>query len=232
MMKMMPPGTMAIIFLFLLFVTISAGCTSENNPGGDARAPQGESVAATSTGFIQTPVTPGTTPDGYNYPGVSSLVTPNESNLGPVNIHPPIPGMWTDPFPREETPHPLYVPISLPEGFSYSGGSYASNGIVWLRISNSTTNVIYIQTPESAYQEVCLGEDGICIQQVSAHNRNYTYTECGTQHQLYWNIDDSDFYLTGEPGSDDLLLIAGSVEPVSDETLKTILDSGPGKKFY
>ncbi len=223
MVKMTAPGTLAIISIILIFIIISAGCMSANNPKSDDRTPHGASPTPSSTGIIQTPVTPGTPDAGDKYPGVSSLITPNESNTGQVNIHPPIPGMWSDPFPREETPLPLYVPMILPEGFSYNGGSYASSGSVWLRISNSTTDIIYTQAAGSQYPGISIVADDAHVRQISAHNRSYAYTVSGTQHQLSWNMDGLDFSLTGETGSDALLIIAGSVEPVSDETIRQIV---------
>lgn len=227
--KTMPPGTMAVILVLIVLITVSAGCMSEENPGSYAHAPPGESAPAHSPGIIQTPVTPGTTLAGDHYPGVSSLITPNESNIGTVYMHPPIPDMWTDPFPREEVSSQLYVPLRLPEGFSYNGGSYTSGGSVWLRVSDSTTDIIYVQAPGSRDPGVSIGGDGVIAQQIYTHDRNYTYKESGTQHQLSWNTDDLYFYVTGERGPDELLHIAGSVAPVSGESLRQLLveDEGP-----
>jgi hypothetical protein len=228
MVKTRPPGTMAIISVLLVLVTISAGCMSETNPGRNVDAPEGEPVPASSTGFIQTPVTPGTSGTGDNDTGVSPLTTPNESNLGFVNIHPPIPDMMYDPFPGEDVSRPLYIPMTLPEGFIYKGGSYASTGRVWLRISNGTTDIIYTQAPESQDHGIPPAAGGVQVQQISAHNRNYTDTISGTQHQLSWNMEGLAFSLTGEPGPDELILIAGSVEPVTDQALRQIVYNGSG----
>lgn len=216
-------GRIVLIAVLLTILIISAGCIGVENRQNNENPSPDESIPVHSTGIIQTPVTPGTTIAGDNYPGISPLVTPNESNLGTVNIHPPIPHMMTDPFPREEVPRPLYIPVYLPEGFFYRGGSYASSGIVWLRISNSTTNVTYIQTPGFRGPGMFPEGDGVQVQQISAHDRNYTYKVSGTQHQLSWNIEDLDFYLTGELGYDELLLMAGSIETVTDEILRQIV---------
>jgi hypothetical protein len=210
------PGLIAVL---LIILSISAGCIGVDNRENKVRASPDESIPVHSTGIIQTPVTPGTTLAGDNYPGVSPLITPNESNSEPDYIHPS--RNW-DFLPVEEIPRPLYIPVYLPEGFSYGGGSYALNGVVWLRISNSSTNVIYIQTPEQGNPGISLEGEGVQIQQIFANDRNYTYKMSGTQHQLSWNRDNLDFYLTGEPGPDVLLLMAGSIEQVSDESLRTL----------
>jgi hypothetical protein len=215
-------GRLVLIVVLIIFLNIAAGCTGVGNRQNNESSSPDESMPVHPTGLIQTPVTPGTTLAGNNYPGVSPLITPNESNSGPDYIHPPIPDMWTDPFPREDVSRLLYIPMYLPEGFSYGGGSYASNGVVWLRISNSSTNVIYIQTPESGDPGISLEGEGVQIQQIFANDQNYTYKMSGTEHQLSWNRDDLDFYLTGEPGPDELFLMAGSIEPVSDESLRQL----------
>jgi hypothetical protein len=213
-------GRMALLAVLLIILGISAGCIGVENRDNTTGPSPEDSIPVHLTGIIQTPVTPDMTPTGDNYPGVSPLTTPNESNSGPDFLHPS--RNW-DIFPVEEVSRPLYIPMHLPGGFSYEGGSYATNGIVWLRISNSTTNVTYIQAPDSRDPGVFPGGDGVRVQQIYAHDRNYTYKESGTQHQLSWSREDLHFSLTGEPGPDELLLIAGSVAPVSAESLRQLL---------
>ena len=219
MVKAMSPGTMAVISVILVLVTILAGCMSQDTPG----ASRGE-IPASSTGLVQTPVTSGAPVPGNNGTRMSPLITPDESSTGIVNIHPYPSRDWSGGnLPQEDVSRPLYIPMNLPEGFSYNGGSYTSSGNIWLRISNSTTDIIYIQSPESVEPRVFPEGAGVQIQQIPAHNRNYTCTISGTQHRISWNMESLDFSLTGEPGPDELLIIAGTVEPVSDDVFRMIL---------
>ncbi|OPX70687.1 MAG: hypothetical protein A4E38_01322 [Methanoregulaceae archaeon PtaB.Bin108] len=103
-----------------------------------------ELLPASSTGLVQTTVTAGAPVPGNNGTVMSPLITPDESSSGIANTHPYRSRDWSDGnLPQEAVSRPLYIPVTLPEGFSYNGGTYTSSGIVWLCISNSTTDIIY-----------------------------------------------------------------------------------------
>lgn len=214
------PETVLLLLAILGILIVSGGCISEYGET-DAISPLNVSSPTDSTGIMRTPVTPVTSsPDTYTST-VSLLITPNETNTRIVNTTPaPQPKLYL--FSLEEAPQltiqPFYLPTQLPFGFTYTGGSITSEGVISLHISHNTMPITYIQAPIWSDVERLGGPDAK-HHNLYASDRTYLCTEAGMLHQLFWRDDHYDYYLIGGLDCNELLAMAGSLQPLDYEIL-------------
>ncbi len=197
---------------------VSCGCTGmkENSTMRDISPPGTTPVTTITSGS-----------------GTSPLITPNETNVAKGNATPPAEHKtWL--FSLEEAPQittsPLFVPTRLPEGFIYRGGSLDSSGVVWFQIVNATTTVTYIQAPLWADAGSYLAGTPVQSLTIDSNGTRYVCNEAETLGHLAWTEGTHEFFLIGEPGCNELLPMAGSLEPLDYEVLDrlphTIADPG------
>ncbi|KUG14108.1 hypothetical protein ASZ90_016257 [hydrocarbon metagenome] len=225
------PEMLLLLMAVLSILIVSSGCISENGET-DAISPLNISSPTVSTEIMRTPVTAVTSFPDNDTSMVSPLITPTETNTRIVNITPaPQPKAFL--FSLEEasqlTIQPIYLPTQLPFGFSYSGGSITSEGVISLHISHNTMPITYIQAPVWSDVERLGGPDAK-HHPLYANDRTYICTEAGMLHQLFWTDDYYDYYLIGGLDCIELLRMASSLQPLDYEVLDrlphTVSDPG------
>lgn len=207
--------------ILLLISVFTCGCMEEVTGFHPGVSEANESSRLLPSGLIPTPETP-----SLPSPGVSVLITPNQSNTNTPSLLPAPPAKEYL-FPLEEAPQlpvqPLLVPTRLPVGFSYQGGSLDREGVVHLRITNGSQEITYIQAPHWGDPGVGLTGPGIRLQSIPAGCLTFLCSETGMLHQIFWTDGYRDFYMIGEPGCDTLIDMAESLVPLD----YSILDQLP-----
>ena len=126
-------------------------------------------------------------------------------------------------FPIEEGPQlpvrPLYIPMFIPKGYWYQGGSLDTEGVVTIRIANRSEEITFIQAPH-------WGDPGLGPvtgpRVIQSGNRMFLCSENASVHQLFWQYDAHDYYLIGGQGCEELLKMAESIAPLDYDTLDCI----------
>jgi len=166
-----------------------------------------------------TPV-PGTPP--LTIPMV--LITPNASNAGVDTriyppVHPPTLFIFSLPDAIGILGEPVYIPMKLPPGYTYGGGSANTEGIVSLSISNGSDSIRYLQvSPPHPITGTFTGPFITVI-------INGTEGQCtaeGDEYQISWSDGMHDFYLIGSLSCDRFMPMAASLGPLTAETLQNV----------
>lgn len=112
---------------------------------------------------------------------------------------------------------PLFIPLSLPPGYSFRGGSLNAEGAVSLWISNETNSIRYIQASLSSPVSGVL--EGSSTQIGEFQGR---CTEMGGQRQLSWSDAAHDYYLIGNLPCEEYLPIAQSLGRLTSHALDLV----------
>lgn len=218
-------GIVWIITVLLGITIIFSGCIGGENTNNTGISTLNESFPLNPPGISQTPAPETTLVSGDYDPGLSSLTTPDEKNTEKVN--PTFaPQQKTYSFSLEEAPQLttqfLYVPAYLPQGFTYKGGSIAANGVIWLYISNASTNITYIQAPDWTGTSGALTGIDAQYRTIRADDCMYQCSEADRLHQLFWTDEHHHYYLIGVQSCDELLLMAGSLKILDYDLLDSL----------
>lgn len=151
------------------------------------------------------------------------LITPNSSNVqehsgtSPPH-HPPYIFIFTLKD-AVNLPEPVFVPMKLPEGYSYGGGGTDTAGSLSLHISNSSDSIHYRQvSPRRQIPGTLSGSTA----SVSFNGITGICTTNGSQHQFSWTDGIRDYYLSGTLSCDEFLPMAGSLEILTPDSLMKV----------
>jgi hypothetical protein len=111
------------------------------------------------------------------------MITPNASNAGidtrTYPPHPPTIFIFSLPEAIDILGEPVFIPMDLPDGFAYGGGSANTEGIVLLSISNGSTSIQFFQvSPPRSIQGTLAGPsnpvdvngtEGLCTVEADKH---------------------------------------------------------------
>ena len=186
-----------LVLLILGIISINTGCVQPGSSQGTTTnttnslnpiqaSPIPTELTSVYVVTIRPPATETTFSNDDHNSEVAPFITPNETNRIKNNISQnPQPKLFL--FSIEEAPQlpvqPLFVPTYLPQGFSYLGGTLSSNGVISLRISNTTTPIMYIQAPQwSDVGGYLVGTD-IEYHNIYANDSTYGCNEADSLHQ-------------------------------------------------
>ena len=79
------------ILVILVFMLLLCGCIGQENMNNGTISPPSGSLSSNGSGFIPTPSLQMIGPYAENGTEAAPQITPNETNLGTVNVHP-----WRD----------------------------------------------------------------------------------------------------------------------------------------
>jgi hypothetical protein len=106
--------------------------------------------------------------------------------------HPPTIFIFTLPD-AINLPEPIFIPMNLPEGYAYGGGSTDTEGAVSLHISNSSSSIHYLQvSPARPITGTLSGR----TTSISGDGITGVCTTNGSQQQFSWSDGSRDFYLS------------------------------------
>jgi hypothetical protein len=169
------------------------------------------------------------TASGTPVPGTPSstspmvIITPNASNSGidtrAYPPHPPTIFIFTLSEAIDILGEPVFIPMDLPPGYAYGGGSANTEGVVSLGATNGSNGITYLQvSPPRPIQGTLSGSstpfisdgiDGIC-------------TTNGSQHQFSWSDGARDYYLSGSLPCEEYVKMAASLALLTPESLETV----------
>jgi hypothetical protein len=169
---------------------------------------------------------PDNTPDADEPIGIRPttpvpIITPNASNVQESSNaypphHPPTLFIFTLPDAVDVLGEPVFIPMILPEGYAYGGGSANMEGIVSLHISNSSNSIHYLQvSPSRPIPGALSGSTA----SVSADGITGICTTNGSQHQLFWSDGSRDYYMSGTQPCEEYVRMAASLELLTPDSL-------------
>jgi hypothetical protein len=151
------------------------------------------------------------------------MITPNASNAGidtrTYLPHPPTIFIFSLPDAIDILGEPVFIPMKLPDGFAYGGGSANTEGIISLSITNGTTHIHYLEvTPPRPIQGTLSGPSV----PVNINGTEGRCTTTGEEHQLSWSDGPYDYYLSGTLPCGMYIPMAASLGRLTPESLELV----------
>jgi len=141
-----------------------------------------------------------------------AIITPNDTNVRTPGSypphHPPTLFIFSLKDAIDIAGEPVFIPLSLPPGYAFGGGSADLDGAVSLWISNGTDSIRYIQaSPPFPVPGVL---EGPSTKIVSGEFQGWC-SEMDGQYQLAWSNNTHKYFLIGNISCDDYLPMAQSL---------------------
>ena len=194
-------GLLWLIALCLVAILLSGCLETAGVQTGTGSAPVDETKSV-----------PPTTPVPIITPNASNVQ--ESSNANPLH-HPPTLFIFTLPDAVDVLGEPVFIPMNLPEGYAYGGGSANTEGIVSLHISNSSNSIHYLQvSPSRPIPGTLSGSTA----SVSADGITGICTTNGSQKQFSWSDGSRDFYLSGTLPCEEYVRMAASLELLTPDS--------------
>lgn len=195
-----------LLIILMISIILVSGCLDMS------------STPVSSGDASDTPVSgslPPTTPAG--------LITPNDSNVRESSRiyppHPPTIFIFSLPDAIDVLGETVYIPMKVPPGYAYGGGSANTEGVISLGISNGSNGIQYLQvSPPRTIQGTLSGLSTA----VSSDGIRGLCTTNGSQHQLSWSDETHDYYLSGTLPCDEYTRMAASLGPLTAESLENV----------
>jgi hypothetical protein len=195
------------IVLLCALILLSSGClhtaSIQDNPGNSSQA--------------QVPVTPPPT-----VPMV--IITPNASNVRETSgihppVHPPTIFIFSLPDAIDILGEPVYIPMKLPPGYAYGGGSANTEGMVVLAISNGSNAIQFLQvSPPRPIQGTLAGPSN----PVDVNGTGGLCTVEADKHQFSWSDETHDYYLSGTLPCEVYIPMAASLDQLTTGALENV----------
>jgi len=148
----------------------------------------------------------------------TQLPTTPSPTLYPAFHHPPAIFLYTLESAINVLGEPLLIPMELPPGYVYLGGS-ATSDAVSLGMRKDTDNIRYVQV--SPPQPIGGTLTGVSVPVTFNGTEGQCTTE-GDKRQLFWTDGTHDFYLIGSLSCDEFIRMAASLGPLTKETLEKV----------
>jgi len=141
-----------------------------------------------------------------------AIITPNDTNVRAPGSYPPQhpPTLFISSLKDaiDIAGEPVFIPLSLPPGYAFGGGSADLDGAVSLSLSNGTDSIRYIQaSPPFPVPGVL---EGPSTKIVSGEFQGWC-SEMDGQYQLAWSNNTHKYFLIGNISCDDYLPMAQSL---------------------
>jgi hypothetical protein len=151
------------------------------------------------------------------------MITPNASNAGidtrTYPPHPPTIFIFSLPEAIDILGEPMFIPMDLPDGFAYGGGSANTEGIVLLSISNGSTSIQFLQvSPPRSIQGTLAGPSN----PVDVNGTEGLCTVEADKHQFSWSDETHDYYLSGTLPCEVYIPMAASLDQLTTEALEYV----------